>query len=89
MTSRDRHFIAIFENGVFRPLEPVDCPEHEKVDVIWRRGRVAEDDLVDPDCERYCRKVGHKAKPIEEVRQSLAKIPGSLSDFVRMERDAD
>jgi predicted DNA-binding antitoxin AbrB/MazE fold protein len=26
-----RDLKAIYENGVFRPLEPVECPEHERV----------------------------------------------------------
>jgi predicted DNA-binding antitoxin AbrB/MazE fold protein len=27
-----RSITAIFENGIFRPLEPVDLPEHSRVE---------------------------------------------------------
>jgi predicted DNA-binding antitoxin AbrB/MazE fold protein len=29
---------AIYENGVFRPLEPVDCPEHQRVTLRLIKG---------------------------------------------------
>lgn len=28
------HFDAIYENGVLRPLNPVDLPEHERLSVV-------------------------------------------------------
>ena len=30
------HLEAVFENGVFRPLQPVDLPEHQRVTVTVR-----------------------------------------------------
>ena len=37
-------FSAIFENGVFRPVEPVDFPEHCQVQVEVRSVRPSNDD---------------------------------------------
>lgn len=30
------HINAIYENGVFKPLSPLDIKEHEKVEIIIR-----------------------------------------------------
>jgi predicted DNA-binding antitoxin AbrB/MazE fold protein len=30
----DEHIEAVFENGVFRPLGPVDLPEHQRVTLV-------------------------------------------------------
>jgi predicted DNA-binding antitoxin AbrB/MazE fold protein len=84
-----RNLKAIYEDGVFRPLEPVDCAEHQTVELVWTDGPSDEASLVDPEYQKYCRDMGKNAGTIEEVRQALAKIPGSLSEFIRTERDAD
>jgi predicted DNA-binding antitoxin AbrB/MazE fold protein len=39
---------AIFENGVFRPTEPVDLPEHARVEF---EPKVLEDDQNDLDAQ--------------------------------------
>jgi predicted DNA-binding antitoxin AbrB/MazE fold protein len=89
MTTRARHLTAIYENGTFRPLEPVDLPERQTVEIIWTEAASPNGFATDPEFQHYCRNVGQVARPIEEVRKALAKIPDSMSEFIRKERDAE
>jgi predicted DNA-binding antitoxin AbrB/MazE fold protein len=89
MTTRARHLVAIYENGIFRPLEPVDLPERQTVAIIWMESPSPNEPLIDTEFQRYCRKFSQGAPPIEEVRQALAKIPDSMTEFIRTERDAE
>ena len=34
----DQHIEAVFENGVFRPLQPVHLPEHQRVTLTLPAG---------------------------------------------------
>ena len=77
---------AVYENGALRPLEPVACQEHERV--LLRIERVAaEEALVDEEFLAYCATQADETVSLEAVRQALAKIPGSLTDDIRAERD--
>ena len=44
-----RSLHAVFENGVFRPIERVDLPEHSKVLIDVRPAPRPEDDRTDGD----------------------------------------
>lgn len=79
---------AVFENGVFRPLEPVSLREAEQVTLTISdpsSGRSRRDlDIV----ERVWKEVAAfgKIPSIEELRSALAVIPGNLSEDVIRER---
>lgn len=79
---------AVFENGVFRPLEPVSLREAEQVTLTISdpsSGRSRRDlDIV----ERAWKEVAAfgKIPSIEELRSALAVIPGNLSEDVIRER---
>lgn len=84
------HVDAIFENGVLRPVTPLDLHEHERVTV-----EVLKSDSVGPqldlDCidtvRRRLRDAG-TAPSLDEVRTRLSKIPGSLTgDFIAERED--
>lgn len=78
---------AVYENGTFRPLEPVSCHEQERVLLTVERAGIPEGDLFDPEFLAYCASQADDAVSLEAVRAALSKIPGSLVDDVRAERD--
>lgn len=79
---------AVYENGVFRPLEPVSLKDAEHVTLT----------ISDPAAGRSCRDLDiierarkhvaafGKVPSIEELRSALAVIPGNLSEDVIRER---
>ena len=77
---------AIYENGVLRPLEPVDLEEHQQysIDVVRAEG---DEPVLDEEFIESCAPEDGQEVTIEEVRQALSGIPGSLSDDIRAERD--
>lgn len=78
---------AVYENGAFRPLEPVSCHEQERVRLTVESIGAAEEALFDEEFLAYCETQVDDAVSLEDVRQALAKIPGSLADDIRAERD--
>jgi predicted DNA-binding antitoxin AbrB/MazE fold protein len=82
-----RSIAAVFENGAFRPLEPVSCHENERVFLTVETAASAEEDLFDREFHAYCDSQADDTVSMEAVRQALAKIPGSLTDEIRAERD--
>jgi len=80
---------AVYENGVLRPLESLPLAERQRV-----RATVS-DSRSDP-MERwldheYMATVDALDEPVptlEEVQRILSKIPCTLSDVIRAERDA-
>ena len=77
---------AIYENGVLRPLEPLSLDEHQRVTITLAE-ESGEEDLFDPAFTRWCAEQSRNAPSLEEVRQALAKIQGSMADVVIAERD--
>jgi predicted DNA-binding antitoxin AbrB/MazE fold protein len=77
---------AIYENGVLCPLEPVDLEEHQQysIDVVRAEG---DEPVLDEEFIESCAPEDGQEVTIEEVRQALSGIPGSLSDDIRAERD--
>jgi len=75
---------AIFENGLLRPLEPINLPDHEHVSLIVESG--GDDDWLDHDAITWAQQEGDPAISLDEVRRCLAKLTGSLSDLVIAER---
>jgi predicted DNA-binding antitoxin AbrB/MazE fold protein len=80
-----RHRIdAIYENGLLRPLEPLNLPDRERVSVTIESG--ISDDWLDHDAMEFARQEGDATISLEDVRRRLAKLNGSLSDLVIAER---
>ncbi len=78
---------AVYENGAFRPLQPVSCQEHERVLLTVESAECAEENLVDHEFLAYCATQADDTVSLDAVRQALAKIPGSMVDDIRAERD--
>ena len=79
---------AVYENGVLRPLEPLPLKEDQQVRVTV--SDPAERWLDHEYMEKVRRGVAAMgpAPSLEEVRQTLSKIPGRLSDDIRAERES-
>jgi len=81
---------AVYENGVLRPLQPLDLKEHERVVVsIVKASPVLGRSRLDVEyIERIRRELPDaEAGPgLEKVRRRLAKIPGSMSAEIVAER---
>ena len=77
---------AIYENGVLRPLGVVDLEERQLYQLVVIR---TDDDepALDEAFIASCAPENGQDVSIEEVRQALSAIPGSLSDAIRAERD--
>jgi predicted DNA-binding antitoxin AbrB/MazE fold protein len=78
---------AIYENGVFRPLLPVPFKDQERVLLTIERLGLAEEKVLDFEFLEYCETQADDSISLETVRQALAKIPGSLANDIRAERD--
>ena len=78
---------AIYADGAFRPLEPVPCQEQERVILTVENADVGEDILLDNEFLRYCETQADDSASLEDVRKALAKIPGSLANEIRLDRD--
>jgi predicted DNA-binding antitoxin AbrB/MazE fold protein len=75
---------AVYENGLLRPLEPLNFSDHERVSVTVESG--GGEDWLDHDVVEWARQEGDPTISLEEVRHRLAKLSGSLSDLVIAER---
>ena len=60
---------AVFENGIFRPLTPVDLPEHQRVTLVL----LTDEDVFDEE-------VGYVPLPFEEVKTIRVRIK-LIDDF--------
>lgn len=80
---------AIYENGVLRPLQPLDLTEHEHVRVsVVKTAASGRSSLAVEYIERL-RREQQDAEPapgLDEVRRRLAKIPGSMAADIIAER---
>jgi predicted DNA-binding antitoxin AbrB/MazE fold protein len=83
---------ALYENGMLKPLQPLDLAENERVLVtIVQDSNGAGSDQVDADFVEALRRKLATAAPapgLEEVRRRLSKIPGSMTaDFIAERED--
>jgi len=81
----NRKLEAVYENGVLRPLEPLDLREHQRVSVIVSPVPLApsDEEWLDVDCLQLYAAEADESISIEAVREALSKIPGSLTtDFI-------
>ena len=79
-----RSLQAVYENGVLRPVEPPVLKEHQQVTVTVSD---QEGDWLDTAFLRYLEAEADESVTLEQVRSALAKIPGSMTDDFRTERD--
>ena len=80
---------AIFENGVLRPLKPLPLSEHEQVTIrVRRRGDVddEEGELFDDEYAELCAAEADDSITIEQVREALSSIKGSMDDAIDEDR---
>lgn len=79
---------VVYENGVLRPLEPLppQLQEHQHLTVIIDTPGPLEARL-DAACIAAAKRDADPTVSLEEVRQILTKVPGTLADAVRAERD--
>ena len=80
---------AVYENGVLRPLQPLDLKEHEHVLVsVVKDAAHDRSSLAVEFIEKIKRELQdtQPAPGIEEVRRRLAKIPGSMAAEIIAER---
>jgi predicted DNA-binding antitoxin AbrB/MazE fold protein len=83
---------AVYENGVLKPVRPLDLTEHERVTVeILKTDSDPMAAQLDLDCVEDIRRKVQTAGPapgLEEVRRRLSKIPGSMTqDFIAERED--
>jgi predicted DNA-binding antitoxin AbrB/MazE fold protein len=80
---------AVYENGVLRPLQPLDLREHERVLVsVVKAPAGGRSSLAVEYVEKMKRGLqdAEPAPGIEEVRRRLAKIPGSMAAEIVADR---
>jgi len=81
----------VYENGVLRPLRPLDLPDHERValtiiPIDHKSGPYEPDHEFLESLRNELRDAG-PAPGLEDVRHRLSKIPGSLTEDFRAERE--
>ncbi len=81
-----RKLQAVYEEGVLRPLEPLDLREQQLVNVTITDEAPGEP-WLDTECLAACAGEAGDSVTLEEVRAALAKIPGSLTEDFIVERD--
>jgi predicted DNA-binding antitoxin AbrB/MazE fold protein len=79
---------VVYENGVLRPLGPLpaEVHEHERYTVTIE-GVGGGESWLDAACAAAAARDGDPAASLEDVRRALAKVPGTLAEQVRAERE--
>lgn len=80
-----RSLQAVYEKGVLRPLEPLSLKEHQQVTVTVTEQE--DGDWLDAAFLRYLETQADDSVTLAQVRAALAKIPGSMVEDFRRERD--
>ena len=75
---------AVYEKGVLRPLEPLALKEQQQVTVTVSD---QEEDWLDATFLRYLETQADESVTLEQVRSALSKIPGSMVEDFRRERE--
>lgn len=73
---------AIYENGLLRPLEPLDFRDNERVRLTVQ----SSGDYLDDDAFQWATRESDTSVSLEHVRDILAKVDGNLADVVIAER---
>lgn len=79
---------VVYENGVLRPLGPLPSQlrEHQHLTVTIHTPGALQDRL-DAACVAAAKKEADPTVSLEEVRQILSKVSGTLAQAVSAERD--
>jgi predicted DNA-binding antitoxin AbrB/MazE fold protein len=79
---------VVYENGVLRPLGPLpdQLREHQHLTVTIDTPDAREARL-DTVCVAAAKRDADPTVRLEEVRKILAKVPGTLAEAVRAERE--
>ena len=78
---------AIYDDGVLRPLEKLSLRPQQRVLLRIDEAPDAAVEIEDQAFLTYCLAEGDPNDSLEEVRQALAVIPGSLTEACSAERD--
>lgn len=78
---------AIYDDGVLRPLEELTLRPKQRVLLQIDEAPDGAADMEDKAFMSYCISEGDPNITLEEVRQALAVIPGSLTEACSAERD--
>jgi len=85
-----RQVEAVYENGVLRPLQPMDLREHERVIVsVSEAAQTPAHSVLAVEYIEKIKRVAHDEEPApgwEEVRRRLAKISRSMAAEIIAER---
>lgn len=86
-----KHIGVVYTNGVFRPAAPLELGLREGQHLIVllpENGAELEPFVEDEDLRQWCaEEAGEHVPSLEDVRQMLSKIPGSMADVIIAERD--
>jgi predicted DNA-binding antitoxin AbrB/MazE fold protein len=79
-------FVAVYENGLLRPLEPLRLAERQQRVSLTIDGTPVpdgDDDLIDYELLHSLETEHLSEVTLEQVRAVMAKIPGSMTaDFI-------
>ncbi|MGA2268303.1 MAG: antitoxin family protein [Bryobacteraceae bacterium] len=83
---------AVYENGILKPLQPLDLAENERVvvSITQKANGIGLGQLDDDFLQALRRRLADVAPApgLEEVRRRLSKIPGSMTaDFIAERED--
>ena len=83
----EKTFEAIYEDGVLRPLEALRLPDNSHVTVTIASVATNGDDVAGYFTGEEWAAAARDPISLEEVRQALSSIPGSLSETVIASRE--
>jgi len=73
---------AVYENGVFRPLESVQLEERQEVTVTVGDPPIVSQDIAGYFTPEEWAQAVHDDISLDEVRRALSTVSGSLSEAV-------
>jgi predicted DNA-binding antitoxin AbrB/MazE fold protein len=82
-----RTFEAVYEDGVLRPLESLDLPNRQHVQVTITDAMDSNDDMAGYFERDEWEASKRDGITLADVRLALSKIPGSLADAVVASRE--
>lgn len=84
-----RTFDAVYENGLLRPLESLRLAECQRVSLIIDEAQSGpvDEHLLDHELLRSLDEGQFPEVTLEQVRATLAKIPGSMTSAFIAERE--
>jgi hypothetical protein len=81
------HLLLAKRHPLRPPPSSLGLEEHQRVTVIIAEVGEGQEDLFDPEFTQWCAEQSRNAPSLEEVRQTLSEIRGSMADVVIAERN--